>query len=453
MLEHTKLWETALNEIELAVSKANFNTWFKDTFIIKEEDGVVEIGVPNLFVKDWLHKKYHSFILKTLREMSDHVRAVEYIIAKNGPKKESPKSSSEKSHSNTSSHQLPLGDVINKEDNLNPRYTFETFVVGPFNELAYAAAQAIMKQPGAVYNPFFIHGGTGHGKTHLLQAVGNHIKHHFRDKKVHYITSEKFTTDLVHSIQSNKVDQFKAKYRRFDVLIMDDVQFFSGKDKTQEELFHLFNSLYENNKQIIFSSDKHPNMISGLEDRLLSRLKQGMIVDIPKPDHESRMAILATKSKHLNLTLDQDILSFLAEEIAGNIREIEGTLNTLYAHTELKGRPLTIGEIKNLIKDSVKPKKNISVKELIKTISDFYNIDEAMICNKNRRKEVVKPRQVIMYILREDFNISYPTIGEKLGGRDHTTVIHSCEKIKEDLKTDSNLASELHQIRSIIKTD
>ncbi len=451
MIEYTKLWETALNEIELAVSKANFNTWFKDTFIIKEEDGVVELGVPNLFVKDWLHKKYHSFILKTLRETAEHIRAVEYTISRTNNKKDSLREIPQKNL--TASHQLPLGETVNKDDNLNPRYTFETFVVGPFNELAHAASQAIIRQPGAVYNPFFIHGNTGHGKTHLLQAIGNHIKHLYKDKRVHYITSEKFTSDLVASLQSGKVHQFKDKYRRYDVLIMDDVQFFSGKDKTQEELFHLFNSLYENNKQIIFSSDKHPNLISGLEERLLSRFKQGMIVDIPKPDHESRVAILTTKSKQLNLELDYDILNFLAEEIEGNIRELEGTLNTILAHTELKGKPLSILDIKNLIKNNAKPKKNISIKEIIKIIADFYQIDESIICNKTRRKEVVKPRQIIMYILREDFNISYPTIGDKLGGRDHTTVIHSCDKIKEDIKNDPNLVNEIHQIRSIIKTE
>ncbi len=450
MLENTKLWETALNEIELSVSKANFNTWFKDTFILREDGGVVELGVPNLFVKDWLHKKYHSFILKTLRDTAEHIRAVEYIIAP--PSKKESVQNILVTH-NKQSQELPLGENINKDDNLNPKYTFESFVVGPFNELAHAAAQAIIREPGAIYNPFFIYGNTGHGKTHLLQAVGNHIKHIYRDKKVHYITSEKFTSDLVTSIQTNKIASFKDKFRRFDVLIMDDVQFVSGKDKTQEELFHLFNSLFENNKQIIFSADKHPNFISGLEERLLSRFKQGMVIDIPKPDHESRMAILSAKARFMNISLASDIVSFLASEIEGNIRELEGVLNTISCHLRLKQKDMTLLEIQNLIKNNSKPKKAISIKDLIKIIANFYNIEESAIANKTRRKEVVKPRQIIMYILREDFNISYPTIGEKLGGRDHTTVIHSCEKIKTEIKTNNSLVQEINQIRSLLKSD
>lgn len=451
MSEHHKLWENALNEIELAVSKANFNTWFKDTFIIKEQDGIVELGVPNLFVKDWLHKKYHSFILKTLRDITDHVRAVEYTISNSG-KKESANTIVVRDIK-TQGPELPFGEPINKEDNLNPKYTFDTFVIGPFNELAHAAAQAVIKQPGAVYNPLFIHGNTGHGKTHLLQAIGNHIKHLYRDKKVHYVTSEKFTSDFVTAMQSGKINNFKDKYRRFDVLIMDDVQFVSGKEKTQEELFHMFNTLYENNKQIIFSSDKHPNFISGLEERLLSRFKQGMIVDIPKPDNESRVAILKNKIRSHNVEIPDDILEFLAVEVEGNIRELEGALNTLACHIQLKNKPLTILEVKHLIKNSAKPKKSISITDLIKIIADFYHIDEEVITNKTRRKEVVKPRQIIMYILREDFNIYYPTIGDKLGGRDHTTVIHSCEKIKEDIKNNSQLLDEINQIRAILKSE
>ncbi len=448
MSDQTKLWDRALNEIELAVSKANFNTWFKDTFIIKEHDGVVEIGVPNLFVKDWLHKKYHSFILKTLRDTADHIRAVEYTIS-SGNKKPTPSALV----TNKTQSELPLADIINKDDNLNPRYTFENFIIGPFNELAFAASQAVIKQPGAVYNPLFIYGNTGHGKTHLLQAVGNQIKHAYRDKRVHYTTSEKFASDLIGAMQSGKINSVKDRYRKFDVVIVDDVQFVSGKDKTQEELFHLFNALYENNKQIIFSADKHPNLITGLEERLLSRFKQGMIVDIPKPDKESRSAILQAKARSLNIELEKEVFDLLAEEIEGNIRELEGTLNTLACHMQVKNKPLSVVDIKNLIKNSARPKKNISIKDLVKIIANFYDVDEETISNKTRRKEVVKPRQVIMYILREDYNISYPTIGEKLGGRDHTTVIHSCEKIKDEIKRDTVLLQEINQIRSILKSE
>jgi chromosomal replication initiator protein len=455
MFESNKLWESALNSIELGVSKANFNTWFKGTFIIKESEGVVELGVPNLFVKDWLHKKYHSLILKTLRDVADNVRSVEFTIAKGGPKKDEGKDGvvTIQKQNPDRAQELPFGEGINREDNLNPRYTFETFIIGSFNQLAHAATQAVIKHPGAVYNPLFIYGNTGHGKTHLLQAVGNHIKHMYRDKKVHYVTSEKFTSDYVTSVHSGKGQHFKDKYRRYDVLIMDDIQFMGGKDKTQEELFHLFNALYENNKQIIFSADKHPNLISGLEERLLSRFKQGMIVDIQKPDVESRAAILKAKAIVSGIDLDDETLYFLAGELDGNIRELEGGLNTIICHTQLKNKPLSLLEVKNLVKNISKPKKSISIKDLIKMIADFYNIEEESITNKTRRKEVVKPRQIVMYILREDFSISYPTIGDKLGGRDHTTVIHSCEKIKEEIKTNSGLLQEINQIRSIIKSD
>jgi chromosomal replication initiator protein len=448
MLDNKKLWEATLAQIELSVSKANFTTWFKDTFILKQEEGVVHVGVPNAFVKDWLIKKFNSLILKTLRDISEQVRSVEFTIAKEDQRR---KDNDDKPQPVGMQYkELPLTEYINRDDNLNPRYTFETFVIGPFNELAHAAAQAIIRQPGIVYNPLFIYGNSGHGKTHIIQAIGNYIKNHNREKRVFYTTSEKFTSDIVNSLQTNKISQLKDKYRKYDVLIMDDIQFLSGKEKTQEELFHLFNTLYDNNKQIVFSSDKHPNFIPGLEDRLKSRFNQGMIVDIPKPDHESRMAILNNKAKIHNVPVSNEVVDYLAATIEGNIRELEGALNTIIMQTQLKGRELNINEIKILIKNNAKPKKNVSVKDLIKTVADFYNIDEESIYNKTRRKEVVRPRQITMYILREDFNISYPTIGEKMGGRDHTTVIHSCEKVKNDLKLDSTLLQEINQIRSMI---
>jgi chromosomal replication initiator protein len=449
MTDNVKLWENVLVEIELSVSKANFSTWFKDTFILKIDEGTVYLSVPNAFIKDWLYNKFHNTTLKILRNFSDQVRALEYVITKDeGKRKEI---MAERALISNQSNELPLQDFyVNKEDNLNPKYTFDAFVVGPFNELAHAAAQAILKKPGTVYNPLFIYGNTGHGKTHLIQAIGNHMKALHPNKKVFYLTSEKFGSEYFSSIQSNKVNQFKEKYRKYDTIIMDDIQFFSNKEKFQEELFHLFNNLYDNNKQIVFSSDQHPNFIPGLEDRLKSRFGAGMIVDIPTPDQESRVAILKTKCTQNNFNLSPEIIEYLANTIEGNIRELEGVLNTLICQSELKGKELNIMDVKNLIKNSAKPKKNVAPKDIIKTIAEFYNIEESSIYHKTRRKEVVKPRQLIMYILREDFNISYPSIGEKLGGRDHTTVIHSCEKIKDELKTNTSLVQELSQIRSLI---
>ncbi len=447
MNDQDKLWENALVEIELAVSQANFSTWFKDTFLLKQEDGVVYLGVPNSFTKDWLYKKFHNVILRSLRKMDEQIRSLDYIITKDSEKK----ANMNKKSSATPTISMPLQDFyINRDDNLNPRYVFDSFVVGPFNELAHAASKTVVKSPGTAYNPLFIYGNTGHGKTHLIQAIGNHIKHDFPDKKVFYLTSERFGSEYFNALQTNKAQQFKEKYRKYDVIIMDDVQFFSGKDKFQEEFFYLFNTFHESNRQLVFSCDKHPNFIPGLEDRIKSRFNAGMIIELPAPDKESRIAILKAKSLNSNVILEDQTLEFLAENIESNVRELEGVVNAVVCQTQLKKRPLSILEVKNLVKNSTKPKKNISIKDVVKIISDFYNIDEESVYDKTRKKEVVKPRQIIMYILREDLNVSFPSIGEKIGGRDHTTVIHSCEKIKEDLKNNQILVDEISQIRSML---
>jgi len=444
MMENKKLWDSVLIEMELNLSKPNFNTWFKDTFILKQEEGSVYLSVPNTFVQDWLGSKFHNMILKSLRSHSGNVQSLQYVISK-----EDTREKIELQKNVVVTKELPITDIyINKEDNLNPRYTFETFVVGPFNEFAHAASQAIIKKPGIVYNPLFIYGGTGHGKTHLIQAVGNHIKNS-SGRKVFYTTSEKFSQEYVNALQLNKPNFFKEKYRKYDVLIMDDIQFFSGKMKIQEELFHLFNHLYDNNKQIIFSSDKHPGLIQDLEDRLKSRFSAGMIVDIPTPDNESRAAIIRNKSNDATYPLSKEVIEYLAYSVTGNIRELEGIINSITCQSQIKERELSLLEVKNFVKNNTKPKKLVSTKEVVRVVSEFYNIEEHLIYDKTRKKEIIKPRQVIMYILREDFGISYPAIGEKLGGRDHTTVMHSCEKVKNDLKNDENLSQEINQLRSV----
>ncbi|MEX0930383.1 MAG: chromosomal replication initiator protein DnaA [Candidatus Paceibacterota bacterium] len=454
-----KLWGSVLVEIELNVSKANFNTWFKDTYIVKQEEGVAYLATPNTFVKEWLSHKYHNFILRILRDLSPEIRSLEYVITKNQSKaaeqqqqREGGASAGRQLSGQSGSGELPLEEhYINKEDNLNPRYGFDSFIVGPFNELAHAASQAIVKKPGQMYNPLFVYGDTGHGKTHLIQAIGNALKNEpGTDRKIFYVTSERFAIDYINAIQANKVTPFKEKYRKYDILIMDDIQFLSNKEKTQEELFHLFNTLYDNNKQIIFSSDKHPNYIPGLEDRLKSRFSAGMIVDIPTPDKESRAAILREKAKMNGVELSPDVVEHIAFSVEGNVRDLEGIVNSILCQQELKGRVLSVGEVKQVIKNTEKPKKTMSAEEVIKTIANYYNIDEQAIYQKTRRKEVIKPRQLIMYIMREDFSSSYPSIGQKLGGRDHTTVIHSCEKIREELKTDTALHQELNQIRALM---
>ncbi len=451
-VNNNQLWTQTLTQVELQVSKANFSTWFKDTFIIKIEDNCVYIGVPNPFVRDWLLNKYHKMILKILRDISENLRGIEYQIAKNSLKKTEELPSFKRGLSMQSTT-LPLSEhYINKEDGLNPKYTFDNFIIGPFNENAYAASQAVLKNPGLSYNPLFIHGNTGYGKTHLIQALGNHLKKAFTDIKVHYTTSERFTSDYIASMQGSRINQFKEKYRKYDVLIMDDIQFLSKKEATQNELFHLFNILHENNKQIIFSSDMHPNLIPDVADRLKSRFNQGIIIDIQAPDHESRAQIIKAKARSLSVVLSEEIITYLADVVEGNIRELEGAVNTLLCQSQLRNRDLTILDIKNLIKTTSRPKKMASIKEVVKTIADFYNIAEEDILTKNRRKEVVRPRQIAMYILREVFNISYPTIGDKMGGKDHTTIMYSCEKIKKSMKVDSALSQEINQLIGLLKT-
>ncbi|MES2953256.1 MAG: chromosomal replication initiator protein DnaA [Patescibacteria group bacterium] len=443
-----ELWQKTLSEVELSVSKANFNTWFKNTSIAKEEDEIIFVGVPNAFVRDWLSAKHHKTILEILRTNASNVRGVEFVIERIDDKK---KASESAAPSGTFAAQMPIAEMfVNKEDNLNPKYTFDDFIVGPFNELAYAAGQAVVKNPGKNYNPLFIYGPTGVGKTHLLQAIGNELRKRDPTKKTYYVTSERWMTDFVDSVIKNRVHLFKEKYRKFDLLIIDDIQFLTAKDKTQEELFHLFNHFHENGKQVIFSSDKPPKQIVGLEDRLRSRFEGGMQADVTKPDFESRLAILKTKARQTAFAPDDSIIEYIASVIADSIRELEGTLNAIVCQAQLKNRPLSLAEAKVLIKNNIKQQRQISIKDVIRIVAEFYNIEERVLYEKTRRKEVVKPRQVIMYILREDFNTSYPYIGQKLGGRDHTTVIHAYEKIKEDIKVDNLLNQEVEQIKNIL---
>jgi len=441
-----ELWENALVELQLSISRPNFNTWFKDTHITRIEDGVVYLGVPSQFARDWLSSKFHKDILRSLRTLSESVRTVEYVISR-GPKK----SSDEARSVPPPPTELPL-EAVHQKSNLNPRFTFNSFVVGPFNELAYAAAQAVIRKPGIAYNPLLVYGPTGLGKTHLVQAIGNHFRQSAPERKVFYVTSERFSMDYVSSLQAGKVQSFKEKYRQYDLLIMDDVQFLAGRDKIKEEFFHLFNHLYDGNKQLVFTSDQHPNVIQNLEDRLKSRLNAGMVVSVTPPDHQSRLAIVRTKAAQHNVIIPDEVLDYLATTIEGNVRELEGALNTLLIQLEMRGQTLSINDAKMLLRGaSTVAKKAVSVQEVVKTIANFYGVEEGSIYEKTRRKEVVRPRQVIMFLLREDFHISFPTIGEKLGGRDHTTVIHSCDKIKNDLRSDSILSNELHQIRMMLK--
>ncbi len=445
-LDTKQLWENVLTSIELSISPASFKMWFSETHIVRIEDGVAVIGVPNQLTKDWLNEKFGKLILKTIRGFVDTVRACEFIVSK-----ESSRRSPEKVATEPQKDELPLTDyLINRSDNLNPRYTFDSFVVGPFNELAYTAGVTVAQNPGIAYNPLFVYGETGRGKTHLIQAIGAHIKKNTPGKRVFYLTAERFGFEFMTAINNRTIPQFKEKYRSYDVMIVDDMQFFSKKGTLQEEFFHLFNSLHDANKQIICSSDRHPNLIQDITDRLKSRFIAGMTVSILEPDLESRMAIIKAKALSLKLSLTDAAIEQISSAVPGNIREIEGMLNTILCQQQLRGT-LGDGEIHDIIKNTARPKKTVSVKHVIQRISEFYSIDESNMYAKTRRREVVKPRQVIMYILREDFHMSYPSIGSLFGGRDHTTVIHACEKVKVDMESDTELKTQIDEIRGMLK--
>ncbi len=442
-----ELWEYVLTQVELSISSANFNTWFRDSFIVKIEDGIIYVGLPSQFFKDWYLKKFHMLLLKIVRGVSHEYRNIEYQIVKDDRRKQK----TEHRRPVQQTVEMPLNDFyINKTDNLNPRYTFDTFVVGSFNELAHAAAQAAIKQPGLTYNPLFIYGDTGRGKTHLIQAIGNQFKKLYPTRKVYYMTAETFGQDYLNAVQNGTMNRFKDKYRQYDLLIMDDIQFFSKKDKTQEELFHLFNALHDNNKQIIFSSDRSPQAILDIADRVRGRLSSGMTIDISEPDTESRMQIVRKKAANNGILLSDEVVEYIATSVAGSIRELEGVINSVVCHTQVKGTPPDIAEVRQSLRSFSRPTKTVSVKHVVSKVAEFYGIDEESIYEKTRRREVVRPRQVIMYLLREDFSVSYPTIGNKLGGRDHTTVIHSCEKVKREVATDPELAKEIQDIRTLL---
>ncbi|KKT56942.1 MAG: Chromosomal replication initiator protein DnaA [Candidatus Giovannonibacteria bacterium GW2011_GWC2_44_9] len=447
-MTNEELWGRALIEIELAVSRANFVTWFKDTRILDFEEGAVTVGVPNGFSKEWLENKFHKFILKSLRTHAPEIRAINYSIATPSTSTAA-KIKFKKELPSLHEEQLEFKDFyVDPKTNLNPKYTLDTFVVGSFNELAHAAALAVIKSLGRVYNPLFLYGGVGLGKTHLLQAIGNAVIKENPGKKVHYITSEKFSNELVSSLQNNYVHNFKEKYREFDLLIVDDVQFFAGKTKTQEEFFYTFNALYEAGKQVVFSSDRSPKSISDIGERLQSRMEAGVIIDISEPEYESRLAILKSKMLEKNIDLPGSTIELIAVLIHKNIRELEGALNTINIRSKYQNRALTQDEVKTILNKNIKPKNTVTPNQIIKTVAEFYDIQEKAIYEHTRKTEVVKPRQVAMYLIREDLKGSYPFIGQKFGGMDHTTAIHAYEKIVRELKKDSKLDDELKSIRN-----
>jgi len=447
-MDKQELWQSVLSQIQLQISQANFSTWFKSTAIVSKQKGHIVVGVPNSFSREWLEKKYNRIILNILETLDEKVKHLEYKIVVI-PTTQSPSVYRE---IQSPINQLELEELnLNKTTNLNPKYTFDNFIVGPFNELAHAAGTAIIKNPGKVYNPFFVYGGVGLGKTHLLQAVGNKINQDFKNKKVKYFSSERFITGIVNAIRNGSIHQFKEEYRQFDVLIIDDIQFFAGKEKSQEEFFHLFNLLYENNKQIIISSDRPPKAISSLEERLRSRFEGGMIADIGSPDFESRSAILKQKVHDKKTLLDDLVLEYIANNVQKNVRELEGALNRLVAWQDLNSQDVNLELAKSLLQKSINPKNpRIDFQKVIKIVANFYSLDKKDLFLNSRKKEIVRPRQIAMYFMRKELNSSYPFIGNKFGGKDHTTAIYACQKIAQEIEKNEQLAEEIEVIKEKI---
>ena len=441
-----ELWQALLAKIQFDISQANFATWFKNTEILSRKEGKVIVSVPNNFSKEWLLNKYNKSILKILYGIDQSIKEVEYEVARSNVRKK------EETEINIEREQLDFPQFkINRETNLNPRYTFDNFIVGPFNELSHAASQAISKNPGSTYNPLFIYGGVGLGKTHLLQAIGNEIAKNFPLKKIKYTSSEKFTSEVVSSIRNQTMEKFKSSYRVIDVLIIDDIQFLAGKEKTQEEFFHTFNSLYEKNKQIIISSDRPPNAISSLEERLCSRFEGGMITDISLPDFETRIAILKTKIQEKGVNVEPDVLEYIASNIKRNIRELEGSLNQVIIYQKVNNCNVDIEKIKILLKNVVSsPYKKITSKKIIKSVADFYDLKESEVLQFSRKKEIVRPRQIAMFFLRQELKSSFPFIGRRFAGRDHTTAIYACEKVSKEIEKDNKFKEEIDLIKQLI---
>lgn len=449
-MEQHELWRAVLGDIELQISKPNFLTWLKHSQLVekRDRDGVALVGLPNNFAKEWVRNRYHKIILGSLRTFDASVKNVEYAVIHNAPapKKDLPQN---RKVSNEEEFRLPLDLKVDPKTNLNPKYTFSSFIVGSSNELAYAAVQAVIKDVGKKYNPLFVYGGVGLGKTHLLQAAGNEITSSYRGgASVLYVTSEKFLNDVVAAIRNKRMEDIKKKYRDVDVLIIDDIQFIGGKTTTEQEFFHTFNALYENNKQIILSSDRAPSAIPTLEERLRSRFEGGMIVDIAYPDYEMRLAILKTKVLNQNITIDEKTIEYIASKVQRNIRELEGVLNKVVFYTQYKNTAIETKKLDEIINEVTQTvSKNITAQEAIKAVADFFEIPVADLTNRSRKKEIVEPRQIAMYILRDVLKLSYPHIGEKLGKRDHTTVIHACEKISRDITQNNHLSQKIMMIK------
>jgi chromosomal replication initiator protein len=453
-VEQDKLWQAVLGDIEITLSRGNYLTWFKNTQLIKFDSDKILIGVPNVFIKQQLEKKYNELVTNTLSKNGVNGVSVEYKIQSVVRRTEAEESISLPSPaaSMTDRQTQPTLKTVSSlshayRPGINERYTFESFIVGSGNELAYAACQAVAASPGTKYNPLFLYGGVGIGKTHLIQAVGNQVLANKPDARVVYVSTEQFVQEFVDALRYKKNTDFADHYRGADVLIIDDVQFLAGKEKIQEEFFHTFNALHQSNKQIIISSDKPPREIPTLEERLRSRFVWGMSIDMQNPDFETRCAILQIKSESHHIQLPNDVVDYLATNVSTNIRELEGALNQLLAFCEMRALEPNLAIVSGLLGNSQTRPKHLSARQIIERCARHYQVSVEDIVGPKRDKDIVVPRQVAMYMLRSELHLSFPKIARELGRKDHTTAIHSVEKIEKEQRIDADMRNALAEIK------
>lgn len=458
-MNHAEIWRNTLGQLEVTLSRANFETWFKNTFIVDFSKSVFTIGVPTFFVEDWLKKKYLKDIQRALQsQIEEPILGIKFKIATPSADQVIHFEKSKVVHTpvDKPTHQSTSLEIqtLPKNTTLNDSYRFENFVVGSSNQLAHAAALAVAKKPGEVYNPLYIYGESGLGKTHLMQAIGHELLANHPDKCVLYVSSETFINDFINAVGSGsgKAKDFKDRYRNVDLLLIDDIQFLSRKESTQEEFFHTFNYLHQNKKQVVLTSDRFPKAIKGLESRLQTRFEAGMVTDISQPDLETREAILLRKAASRNIKdIDPEIISFIAQNVKASIRELEGALTKIIATCELTNCPLTLDKTREILGNIISDKKQAITPDLIiREIHKFYQIPIEDLLGKKRTKEVVMPRQVTMYLLRHEANLSFPEIGRVMGGKDHSTIMHGCNKVESDISTDQKLKDDLSAIKEKI---
>ena len=464
-MDAKQVWRAALGELQLSLSPANYETWLKETVLVDVDEQRFRIAVPNGFAKDWLETRYRSLISQTLARIVGYSVQVEFVVSAVEPQSAVPTGVAAAAPS-TREVRLEPTRVGGERgtSNLNPRYTFSNLIVGSANRLAHAASLSVAERPGHAYNPLFLYGGVGLGKTHLMHAIGNQVIAKFPRKRVVYATSEKFTNEFITSIQQGKIDEFRARYRRIDLLLIDDIQFIADKERTQEEFFHTFNAIHDDGKQIVLSSDRPPKAILTLEERLRSRFEWGLMADLTAPDLETRIAILRAKAEEGAVPITSDVVEFIARKVVSNIRELEGALNRIVAYASMGAMPISI-ELAQAVLSNVlyNPKKRrVTPEQIARAVSDYYSVPMDALQGQKRDKAIVMPNfngvlepdmQIAMFLMRQETDVSLMRIGAELGGRDHSTVLHACDKITREVAGNDELRREIAAVRELIYAD